>query len=51
MWVYKDLAARTAARTGAAKDPKWQEFLGKGAPRLAEMQSVLLLPTSYSKSK
>lgn len=51
LWVYKDLAARTAARAGAAKDPKWQEFVGKGAAMLAEMQSVLLLPTSYSKSK
>lgn len=51
MWVYKDLAARNAARAGAAKDPKWQEFLGKGGPMLVEMNSVLLLPTSYSKSK
>jgi len=33
------------------QDPKWLEFVGKGGPMLAEMHSVLLLPTSYSKSK
>jgi hypothetical protein len=48
MWHYADLNARMSARAAASADPEWQEFLGKGAGMLAEMQSVILLPTSFS---
>ena len=48
MWHYTDLNARMKVRTAASADPEWQEFLGKGAGMLVEMQSVILLPTAFS---
>ncbi len=51
LWAYKDLNARAAARAGATKDPKWQEFLGKSGPMLEEMQSIALLPAPFSPLK
>jgi len=51
MWAYPDLNARTAARAAVAKDPEWQAFTPKSSPQLAEMQSVLLIPTAYSSMK
>ena len=51
LWAYKDLNARAAARGGAMKDPKWQEFLGKSGPMLEEMQSIALLPAPFSPLK
>lgn len=51
LWNYADLNARAKARAGVAEDPGWQEFLGKGAGQLLEMQSVILLPTAFSPMK
>jgi hypothetical protein len=51
MWRYKDFGERMKARADVAKEPAWQEYLGKGGPLLAEMQSVLLIPTNYSGMK
>ena len=51
LWVYKDLNERAAARAKALADPEWQAFLGKAMPLLANMQSVVLVPTSVSPMK
>lgn len=48
LWVYKDLNHRAEARAAVAADPGWQDFLGKSAPLLTEMQAIVLMPTSYS---
>ncbi len=48
LWNYPDLNERAKARAAVAEDPGWKEFLGKGAGRLVEMQSVILLPTAFS---
>jgi hypothetical protein len=48
MWNYPDLNARMQARSAAGADPQWREFLRRGAATLAEMQSIILLPTSFS---
>ncbi len=48
MWNYPDLNARMQARAAASADPQWREFLGRGAAMLAEMQSIILSPTSFS---
>lgn len=51
LWAYPDVNARMAARRDSAKDPKWGEFLGKGAEHLLELSSTLLIPTPYSPTK
>jgi len=51
LWAYPDLNARAKARAASTQDPKWQEFLGKSARHLVEMQSVIVLPTAYSVAK
>ncbi len=51
LWNYKDVNTRLQIRVEVNKDPGWQEFLSKGTPMLAEMQSILLLPTDYSAMK
>ncbi len=51
MWNYPDVTSRIATRAAVSQDPAWQEFLGKGTQMIAEMNSVLLLPTSYSAMK
>lgn len=48
LWAYKDLNDRARARGAALQDPEWQAFLGQASPLLAEMQSVVLLPTAFS---
>ncbi len=48
LWNYPDLNARAKARGAVAEDPGWKEFMGKGAGRLLEMQSVILLPAAFS---
>ncbi len=50
-WAYKDLAARTEARAGAAGDPGWQAFLKEGGPLIEEMWSTLMLPADHSPLK
>jgi NIPSNAP len=42
-WAYKDLNDRAAVRSKVLQDPEWQVFLGKSAPCLAEMKSIILL--------
>lgn len=51
MWNYPDVTSRIATRAAVSQDPAWHEFLGKGTQMIAEMNSVLLLPTSYSAMK
>ncbi len=51
LWAYPDLNSRMKARAEASGDPKWKEFLAKGAPMLVEMQSTLLLGTAFSPMK
>ena len=40
IWAYPDLNARAAARASAAKDPGWQEFLGKSGTLKEMIHSV-----------
>jgi len=51
IWAYPDLNARRDVREAALRDPEWQTFLGQGTALLAEMQSVILLPTAVSPLK
>lgn len=51
LWAYRDLNDWVAVRAKAVQDPEWQVFLGKSAPLLAEMQSVVLNPTAFSPMK
>lgn len=48
LWVYRDLNDRAERRARVAQDPEWQAFLGKSAPLLQEMKSVVLLPSAFS---
>ena len=51
LWAYRDLNHRSEVRAKAPQDPEWKAFLGKGAPLLAHMESVVLLPTETSPLK
>ena len=51
MWNYPDLNTRMATRAALFKDPDWLAFVAKGAGSIVEMQSTLLLPTSFSPMK
>jgi hypothetical protein len=35
-------------RAEMSKDPEWQNFLGKGAGTIVEMQNTMLIPTDFS---
>jgi hypothetical protein len=48
MWNYPGVDARIATRAAVAADPDWQDFLSRGAGMVAEMQSILLIPTAFS---
>jgi hypothetical protein len=48
LWAYKDLNSRFAARKAAAADPEWQAFIGQVQPLLADMHSMVLIPTHWS---
>ena len=48
LWAYKDLNDRAAVRSKVLQDPEWQVFLGKSAPCLAEMKSIILNPAPHS---
>jgi hypothetical protein len=48
LWAYRDLNQRTDVRAQALKDPEWQGFIGKTAPLLLEMRSVILNPAPAS---
>jgi len=44
LWAYRDLNERAAVRGKVLQDPEWQAFLGKSAPLLLEMRSIVLIP-------
>ena len=48
LWAYRDLNHRAEVRGRAVQDPDWQAFLARGTPLLAEMQSIILIPTETS---
>jgi hypothetical protein len=48
MWHYPDLNTRMASRVTAFRDPDWLGFVAKNSGAIIEMQSTLLLPTSFS---
>jgi hypothetical protein len=51
LWAYRDLNHRAQVRADVLKDPAWQEFLGKTAPLLVEMKSIVLIPAPASPMK
>ena len=51
LWAYKDLNDRAAVRGKVLQDPEWQAFLGKSAPCLVEMKSIVLIPAPHSPMK
>jgi len=48
LWAYGDLNDRAATRGKVLQDPEWQAFLGKSAPLLLEMRSIVLIPAPSS---
>ena len=44
LWAYRDLAHRSEARAGVAREPGWKPYTDAIVPLLREMQSTLLLP-------
>lgn len=45
LWEYADLAARTEARAGLAKDERWvNEYLPLSTPLLERQENLILLP-------
>lgn len=48
LWAYRDLNSRFAARKAAAEDPEWQDFVRQVQPLLADMHSMVLIPTHWS---
>jgi hypothetical protein len=51
LWAYRDLNERAAIRARVVQDPEWQAFLGKSAPLLLDMKSVILNPAPSSPIK
>ena len=51
LWVYRDLNERAATRANVLQDPEWQAFLGRSAPLLLDMKSVILNPAPSSPMK
>ena len=51
LWAYRDLNHRAEVRANALKDTDWQAFIGKTAPLLAEMRSIVLNPAPASPMK
>jgi hypothetical protein len=51
MWAYRDLNHRASVRAQVLQDPEWQVFIGKTAPLLLEMRSVVLNPAPSSPIK
>ncbi|KAI5722277.1 hypothetical protein M8J76_006215 [Diaphorina citri] len=47
-WCYKDLASRKETRESAWRSPGWDECVAYTVPLIREMQSRILLPTSFS---
>jgi hypothetical protein len=51
LWAYRDLNERASVRSSVVKDPAWQEFLGRSAPLLLQMNSTILVPAPHSPMK
>jgi NIPSNAP protein len=51
LWAYRDLNDRAATRAKVLQDPEWQGFLGRSAPLLVDMKSVVLIPAPSSPMK
>ena len=51
LWAYRDLNERAATRATVLQDPEWQAFLGRSAPLLLDMKSVILIPAPSSPMK
>ena len=48
LWEFGDLAARTAARQGLAKDERWvKEYLPVGQPLLQSQETMILTPVDW----
>lgn len=48
LWEYADLAARTAARAGLARDERWiKEYLPVTAPLLVSQETMILSPAEW----
>jgi hypothetical protein len=49
LWEYADLAARTAARAGLAKDERWvKEYLPASSPLLDGQENMILNPFDWA---
>ena len=46
LWAYRDLAHRSQARAGVAKEPGWKAYTEAIIPMLREMRSTVLLPAA-----
>jgi hypothetical protein len=49
IWAYRDLKHRAEVRAAALQDADWSGFVSKASPLLAEMRSIVLVPTPFSK--
>ena len=48
LWEFADLAARTAARAGLAKDERWvKEYLSVSTPLLRAQENMILAPAEW----
>jgi hypothetical protein len=48
IWEYEDMAARSAARAGLARDPRWTgEYLPLSGPLLTWQENMILLPVDW----
>jgi hypothetical protein len=51
LWAYESLDHRAKVRAQALADPEWAAFVGKATPLLAEMKSMVLMPSPHSPMK
>ncbi|XKL64489.1 hypothetical protein PGB90_004575 [Kerria lacca] len=51
IWCYKNLQTRKETRESAWRSPGWDECVAYTVPLIQQMQSRLLLPTSFSPTK
>ncbi len=47
-WAYRDLDHRAEVRARVSQDPAWKAFLSAATPLLADAESLVLVPTSFS---
>lgn len=48
MWAFRDLRERAELRAKLGQDPEWQKFVASSVSLLAQMQSIILLPSPHS---